>query len=48
VARSLLIALRAEPPDRAHMLRAWPLVLAGGVVYTVGALTTPNGAEPAG
>ncbi len=42
VLRSLVIATRTGPPDRARMLRAWPLVLAGGIVYTVGALTTPT------
>jgi len=42
VLRSLVIVARTAPPDRSRMLRAWPLVLAGGVVYTVGALTAPK------
>lgn len=47
VLRSLVIVARAAPPDRGRMLRAWPLVLAGAILYTVGALTTPTaGAAP--
>lgn len=47
VLRSLVVAARTGPPDRVRMLRAWPLVLAGGVAYTLGALTTPrHAAEP--
>ena len=47
VLRSLVVAARTAPPDRGRMLRAWPLVLAGAILYTVGALTTPTaGAAP--
>jgi glycosyltransferase involved in cell wall biosynthesis len=42
VLRSLVIVAHTAPPDRRRMLRAWPLVLAGGILYTVGALTTPK------
>lgn len=47
VLRSLVVAARTAPPDRGRMLRAWPLVVAGGILYTVGALTTPKSAGAA-
>ncbi|MGQ0640928.1 MAG: glycosyltransferase family 2 protein [Gemmatimonadaceae bacterium] len=40
VARSLVISARSPWPERGTLLRAWPLVIAGGVAYTAGALTT--------
>ena len=40
VVRSLVISIRSPQPERAALLRAWPLVIAGGVAYTAGALTT--------
>ena len=40
VVRSLVISMRSPRPERTALLRAWPLVLAGGVAYTAGALTT--------
>ena len=40
VLRSLVISARIPRPDRGTLLRAWPLVIAGGVAYTAGALTT--------
>lgn len=48
VLRSLVVATRTAGPDRARMLHAWPLVLVGGIVYTVGALTTPKAAGALG
>ena len=39
ILRSLWCVWRASPPARARLLRAWPLVAAGGVVYSLGALT---------
>jgi glycosyltransferase involved in cell wall biosynthesis len=40
VLRSLVVSARTPRPERARLLRAWPLVLVGGVAYTAGALTT--------
>lgn len=40
VVRSLIVSLRSPRQERGTLLRAWPLVVAGGVAYTVGALTT--------
>ena len=43
VIRSLVIARRTSAPERGRLLRAWPLVLAGGVVYALGALSASRG-----
>ncbi len=40
VVRSLVVSARSPRPERGTLLRAWPLVIAGGVAYTAGALTT--------
>jgi glycosyltransferase involved in cell wall biosynthesis len=40
VVRSLVVSARSPRPERGSLLRAWPLVIAGGVAYTAGALTT--------
>jgi len=40
VLRSLVVSVRSPRPERSTLLRAWPLVIAGGVAYTAGALTT--------
>jgi glycosyltransferase involved in cell wall biosynthesis len=40
VLRSLDVSARSPRPERATLLRAWPLVVAGGVAYAAGALTT--------
>jgi hypothetical protein len=47
VFRSLVVSAKSTREERALLLRAWPLVIAGGVAYTAGALTTSgnNGAE---
>lgn len=42
VLRVIVIAARTPRSERSRLLRAWPLVLAGAVVYTAGALTTPG------
>lgn len=42
VLRSIAIAARSRPPERASLLAACPLVVAGGVAYCLGALTTPG------
>lgn len=42
VLRSLVVSARSPRPERGTLLRAWPLVIAGGVAYTAGALTTPG------
>jgi glycosyltransferase involved in cell wall biosynthesis len=39
VLRSLVVSGRSPRPARGTLLRAWPLVVAGAVAYTVGALT---------
>lgn len=39
ILRSLWCIWRTSPPARARLLRAWPLVAVGGVVYAVGALS---------
>jgi glycosyltransferase involved in cell wall biosynthesis len=43
VLRSLHVAGRTPPPERGLLLRAWPLVVAGSVAYSLGALTASNG-----
>ena len=40
VVRSLVVSARSPRPERGTLLRAWPLVIVGGVAYTAGALTT--------
>jgi hypothetical protein len=42
VARSLVVSLRSEPPQRGMMLRAMPLVALGAVAFTAGALVAPR------
>ena len=39
VLRSLWCIGRMQPPERTRLLRAWPLVVIGGVVYAAGALS---------
>ena len=39
ILRSLWCVWRTSPPARARLLRAWPLVAVGGVVYSLGALS---------
>ena len=39
ILRSLWCVGRTSPPARARLLRAWPLVAVGGVVYSLGALS---------
>ncbi len=34
------VSVRSPASERAALIRSWPLVIAGGVAYTVGALTT--------
>ncbi len=45
IVRSLLISARSPRPQRGTLLRAWPLVIAGAVTYTAGALTAFGGAS---
>ncbi|MCC6930538.1 MAG: glycosyltransferase family 2 protein [Gemmatimonadaceae bacterium] len=40
VGRSVVLAARSTPPQRGHLVRALPYVVAGSVVYAAGALTT--------
>jgi glycosyltransferase involved in cell wall biosynthesis len=42
VLRSLLVSGRSPRPERGRLLRAWPLVIAGAVAYTAGALTASS------
>lgn len=46
VIRSVAISGRAPGPTRARMLRALPLVVAGSVAYTAGALSATSGPVP--
>jgi hypothetical protein len=39
VLQSLAITVRTPWPQRLPLLRAWPMAIAGGVAYTLGALT---------
>lgn len=43
VVRSLVVTARSRRPERAALLRAWPLVVAGAVAYTAGALSASDG-----
>lgn len=38
VLHALRFTLRLAPGERAHFVRAWPLVVCGGVAYAAGAL----------
>jgi glycosyltransferase involved in cell wall biosynthesis len=41
VLRSLVVSLRTDPPERGRLLASCPLVVAGAVAYSMGALTAP-------
>lgn len=36
--RTLIVAARSNPPERGMLLRAWPLVVAGGIAHSAGAV----------
>jgi glycosyltransferase involved in cell wall biosynthesis len=44
VLRALMVSRQSPRAERHQLIRAWPLVVVGGVVYTVGALTASAGA----
>jgi hypothetical protein len=46
VLQSLAITARTPWPQKSALVRAWPLAIAGGLAYTVGALTA-SGDSPA-
>jgi len=40
VLSSIDVSVRSPSPERGALIRSWPVVIAGGVAYTIGALTT--------
>jgi hypothetical protein len=46
IQQALVVATRSPWPQWSALLRAWPLAIAGGIAYSLGALTAATGTSP--